>query len=193
MLTFFWAKKSFFRKSFTKNATLLGWWCSPNCRSLTTPANKTPMKTPRNNVILSAATGAVFTAALFCLPLINPAHAEEGSTGSSVALPVDTQLVSLLKQSILLLNQGSRTYGGHRAHAINQLNMALACYHDHLDPKNIRGHRNVMTSASKEYLSEAKSHLEDARSRAPKDSEPQRLIEQAIRQIDECLAYHGAD
>ena len=192
MLTFFWAKKSFFRKSFTKNATLLGWWCSPNCRSLTTPANKPPMKTPRNNLILTATTGAVLTATLLCLPLINPVHAEEGSTVSSVALPVDTQLVSLLKQSILLLNQGSRTYGGHRARAVDQLNKALACYHDHLDPKKIR-HLHVMTSASKEYLSEAKSHLEDARSRAPKDSEPQRLIEQAIRQIDECLAYHGAD
>ena len=150
------------------------------------------MKTPRNNLILTATTGAVLTAALICLPMINPVHAEEGSTVSSVALPVDTQLVSLLKQSILLLNQGSRTYGGHRARAVDQLNKALACYHDHLDPKKIR-HLHVMTSASKEYLSEAKSHLEDARSRAPKDSEPQRLIEQAIRQIDECLAYHGAD
>lgn len=150
------------------------------------------MKIPRNNTFLTAATSVVFTASLLCLPLVNTAHAEEGSTGSSVALPVDTQLVSLLKQSILLLNQGSRTYGGHRAHAINQLNKALACYHDHLDPKNIR-HLHVMTSASKEYLSEAKSHLEEARARAPKDSEPQRLIEQAIRQIDECIAYHGAD
>lgn len=150
------------------------------------------MKTPQNNPILTVATGAVFTVALLCLPLIKTVHAEEGSTGNSAALPIDTQLVALLKQSILLLNQGSRTYGGHRVHAINQLNKALACYHDHLDPKKIR-HLHTMTPASKEYLSEAKSHLEEALARAPKQSEPQRLIEQAIRQIDECLAYHGAD
>lgn len=156
------------------------------------PLRTTPMKTRRNKSILTAATGALFIATILCLPLITPAHAEEGSAGSSAALPIDTQLVSLLKQSILLLNQGSRTYGGHRARAIEQLNKALACYHDHLDPKRIR-HLHVMTSASKEYLSEAKSHLEDARSRAPKESEPEKLIVQAIRQIDECLAYHGAD
>lgn len=134
----------------------------------------------------------MFAAALLCLPFTITAHAEEVPTGSSAALPVDTQLVSTLKQSILLLNQGSRTYGGHRARAIEQLNKALACYHDHLDPKKIR-HLNTMTSASKEYLSQAKSRLEQAVARAPKNSEPQRLIELAIRQIDECLAYHGAD
>ncbi len=150
------------------------------------------MKTPQKNPILTAATGAVFAATLLCFPLIKLAHAEEGSTGSSMAFPVDTQLVSLLKQSILLLNQGSRTYGGHRVRAIDQLNKALACYHDNLAPKKIR-HLHAMTSASKEYLSEAKSHLEEARARAPKESEPKKHIEQAIHQIDECLSYHGAD
>lgn len=106
--------------------------------------------------------------------------------------PVDTQLVSILKQSILLLNQASRTYGGHRVHAIDALNRALACYHDHLDPKKIR-HLNTMTSASKEYLSEAKARLEEARLRAPNDSEPQKLIDRAITQVNECLEYHGSD
>ena len=164
----------------------------PECRYSTTPAKQNPMKTVQNNPSLTGLAGAVLAATLLCLPFINQAHAEESSAGSSAALPVDTQLVSLLKQSVLLLNQGSRTYGGHRAHAVNQLNKALACYHDHLDPSRIR-HLHVITAASKEYLSQAKSHLEEARVRAPKDSEPQRLIEQAIRQIDECLAYHGAD
>lgn len=150
------------------------------------------MNTVQINPSLTCLAGAVIAATLICLPFVNPAHAEESSAGSSAALPVDTQLISLLKQSILLLNQGSRTYGGHRVHAVNQLNKALACYHDHLDPKKIR-HLHTMTPASKEYLSEAKSHLEEALARAPKQSEPQKLIEQAIRQIDECLAYHGSD
>jgi len=156
------------------------------------PCKTVPMKTVQNNTSFTGLAGAVLAATLLCLPLITPTHAEESSAGSSVALPVDTSLVSLLKQSILLLNQGSRTYGGHRAHALNQLNKALACYHDHLDPTRIR-HLHVMTPVSKEYLSQAKSKLEEAKARAPKDSEPQRLIEQAIHQIDECLAYHGAD
>lgn len=150
------------------------------------------MKTPRTNTFPTGAAGAVLASALLCLPLITPAHADELPAGSSAVLPVDTQLVSILKQSILLLNQGSRTYGGHRAHAINELNKALACYHEHLDPKKIR-RLNTMTAASKEYLSQAKSRLEEAVARAPKDSEPQKLINQAVRQIDECLAYHGAD
>lgn len=135
---------------------------------------------------------AVASLMVVCLPLITPAHAEDLTTGSSAPLPIDTQLVSDLKQSILLLNQGSRCYGGHRVRAINLLKRALACYNDHLDPQQIRGLRN-MTTASKAYLSQAKTRLEVARARAPKDSEPQRFIGNAITQIDECLEYHGAD
>jgi hypothetical protein len=135
---------------------------------------------------------AVASLMVVCLPLISPAHAEDLTPGSSAPLPIDTQLVSDLKQSILLLNQGSRSYGGHRVRAINLLNRALACYNDHLDPQRIRGLRN-MTTASKAYLSQAKTRLEAAQARAPKDSEPQRFIGNAITQIDECLEYHGAD
>jgi hypothetical protein len=151
-----------------------------------------PMKNPPNNSFLKSAAIAVLTAALFCLPFTAPAHAEEGLSRSSEAVPYDTQLVYLLKQSILLLNQGSRTYGGHKGHAIDMLEKALACYKSHQDTPRIRGKR-VMTPTSKEYLSQAKSHLEDACARAPKNSEPQKLIENAIRQIDECLTYHGTD
>ena len=150
------------------------------------------MKNPRNNAFLTGASVAVFSAALLCLPFITAAHADEGSAKNSSALPIDTKLVSILKQSILLLNQGSCTYGGHSAHAIKELNKALACYHDHLDPSKIR-HLHTMTSTSKEYLSEAKARLEEARLRVPNDSEPQKLIDRAVTQINECLEYHGGD
>lgn len=150
------------------------------------------MKNPPNNPFLKSASVAVFTVALLCLPFMTPAHAEEGLSRSSVAVPYDAQLVSLLKQSILLLNQSSRTYGGHKGHAMNMLNQALACYNSHQDTYGIRGGR-VMTSSSKEYLSEAKSHLEDAFARAPKNSEPQKHIENAIKQIDVCITYHGTN
>jgi len=150
------------------------------------------MKTPPNNSFLKSASVAFFTAFLVCLPSITPAHAEEGLSTSSVAVPYDAQLVSLLKQSILLLNQGSRTYGGHKGHAIDMLEKALARYKSHQDIPRIRG-RNVMTSTSKVYLSQAKSRLEDAFARAPKNSEPQKLIENAIQQIDVCITYHGTD
>ena len=49
------------------------------------------MKTVQNNPSLSGLAAAVLAATLFCLPFVNPAHAEESSTGSSAALPVNTQ------------------------------------------------------------------------------------------------------
>jgi len=183
-------EKSTFREFFTKNATLPRRWCLPECRYSTTPAKQNPMKIVQNNVSLKGLAGAVLAASLFCLPFINPAHAEETSAGSSASLPADAQLVSLLKRSFAILSQGNGVYGGHRARVLASINMALACYKDHSDIVAIGRHRYPL---SKQNLSQAKSLLEQAAARAPKDSEPQRLIEQAIKQTDQCLACHGAD
>jgi hypothetical protein len=147
------------------------------------------MKTVQNKTYFTGLAGAVLAATLFCLPSVTPAHAEE-SSACSVALPVDTQLVSLLKRSFSILSQGNGLYGGHRARVLASINMALACYKDHSDIVAIGRHRYPL---SKQNLSQAKSLLEQAAARAPKDSEPQRLIEQAIKQTDQCLACPGAD
>jgi hypothetical protein len=148
------------------------------------------MKTAQNNISYTGLAGAVLAAALLCLPFITPAYAEESSAGSSVALPVDTQLVSLLKQAYTLLDHGRGNYDGHRGRVLGDINRALACYNDHYNNTVPRGVGR--TSLTKQVIGQAKSLLEQALARAPKDSDPHKFIEQAIKQTDECLAFHGA-
>jgi hypothetical protein len=183
-------EKSTFREFFTKNATMPRCWCLPDCRYSTPPAKQNPMKNVRNNSSLTGLAGAVLAATLFCLPFINPAHAEETSAGSSASLPADAQLVSLLKQAFTLLDHGRGAYDGHRGRALADINRALACYNDHYNNTVPRGLGH--TSLTKQVIGQAKSLLEQALARAPKDSDPQKFIEQAIKQTDECLAFHGA-
>jgi hypothetical protein len=149
------------------------------------------MKTVQNKTYFTGLAGAVLAATLFCLPSVTPAHAEESSAGSSVALPVDAQLVSFLKQAFTLLDHGRGAYDGHRARALADINRTLACYNDHYNNTVPRGLGH--TSLTKQAIGQAKSLLEQALARAPKDSEPQKLIEQAIKQTDQCLAFHGAN
>jgi len=148
------------------------------------------MKTIQNNASLAVLAGAVLAATLSCLPSVTPAHAEESSAGSSVALPVDAQLVFLLKQAFTLLDHGRGNYDGHRARALADISRALACYNDHYNNTVPRGVGH--TSLTKQVIGQAKSLLEQALARAPKDSDPQKFIERAIKHTDQCLAFHGA-
>ena len=148
------------------------------------------MKTVQNNISYTGLAGAVLAVTLFCLPSVTPAHAQESSAGNPATLPVDTQLVSLLKQAYTLLDHGRGNYDGHRGRALGDINRTLACYNDHYNNTVPRGLGR--TSLTKQAIGQAKSLLEQALARAPKDSDPHKFIEQAIKQTDECLTFHGA-